>query len=130
MGSITGELSARHSAVSYPGKVSGKEGIPMFSFHNITLDKDAIIELCIRYRVREFSIFGSLLREDFNQSSDIDVLVSFYDDVPVSLFDIIDLENELSTMFSRKVDLVEAESLTNPIRRKVILESREVIYAA
>jgi uncharacterized protein len=98
--------------------------------HDIAIDTAAIIQLCTRYKVKEFSIFGSLLREDFNQSSDIDVLVSFHEDEPVSLFDMIDLENELSALFGRKVDLVEAESLTNPIRRKIILESREIIYAA
>jgi len=98
--------------------------------HEIVVDRDAIAGLCQKYHVQEFSIFGSLLREDFNQSSDIDVLVSFYSDAPVSLFDLIDMENELSTLFDREVDLVETESLTNPIRRKAILESRQVIYAA
>lgn len=102
----------------------------MFVVRDITIDTDAIIELCTRYHVQEFSIFGSLLRDDFNQSSDIDVLVSFHEDALVSLFDIIDLEYELSALFGRKVDLVETESLTNPIRRKAILESREIIYAA
>ncbi len=102
----------------------------MLSMHDITLDKDAIFQLCKRYKVREFSIFGSFLRDDFKQSSDIDVLVSFFEDAPVSLFDMIDLENELSALFGRKVDLVEVESLSNPIRRKAILDSREIMYVA
>lgn len=102
----------------------------MFNTHGIEINKDAIIGLCQKYHVQEFSFFGSLLRDDFNQSSDIDVLVSFDGDASISLFDLIDMEYELSALFGREVDLVETDSLTNPIRRKAILESRQVIYAA
>jgi len=70
------------------------------------------------------------LWRDYRKDSDIDVLVSSYEDEPVPLFDMIDPENELSALFGRKVGVVETESLTNPIRRNIILESREVIHAA
>lgn len=78
-------------------------------------------------------MFGSVLREDFRPNSDIDVLVSFTPDARISLFDLVDMENELKEVFGRDVDLVEKEAIQrseNYIRRKSILENTEVIYAA
>ena len=54
----------------------------------------------------EFSLFGSALREDFHSDSDIDVLVAFAPNTRVSLFDLVDMEDELKTVFCREVDLV------------------------
>ena len=98
--------------------------------NGIPLDYKEIQMLCNKYRVKEFSVFGSSLRDDFNENSDIDILVSFEENAEISLFDLMDLENELSEKLHRKVDLVEKEALKNPIRKKSILESREVVYAS
>ncbi len=97
---------------------------------NIELNKEDIATFCKKWRVREFSLFGSVLREDFSPDSDIDVLVSFEDDSGISLWDMGEMLVELETMFGRKVDLVEKEALQNPIRRKAILNTYEVVYAA
>jgi predicted nucleotidyltransferase len=86
--------------------------------------------VCKKYYINELSIFGSSLRDDFNINSDIDILVSFNKDSNITLFDIIDLENEFSQLLNRDVDIVEKESLKNPIRKDRILSTREVIYAA
>ena len=78
-------------------------------------------------------MFGSALREDFRSDSDIDVLVTFAPNTRVSLFDLVDMEDELKDVFGREVDLVEKESILkseNYIRRKNILENTKVIYAA
>jgi len=76
------------------------------------------------------SLFGSVLREDFNEKSDLDVLVSFASGSPWNLLDFVEMQDELETLLGRKVDLVEREALKNPYRRKEILRTLELVYAA
>ena len=96
----------------------------------INIPKDKIEDFCKRWKIAEFSIFGSALREDFSPKSDIDVLISFEPDIPWSLFDWVDMIEELQGILGREVDLVEKSGLRNPFRRREILHNREVIYAA
>lgn len=96
----------------------------------LQIDIDKIMAFCRKWRVREFSLFGSVLRKDFGPGSDVDVLVSFEPDAPWSYFEWGDMTEELQTIFGREVDLVEKESLRNPYRRHSILSSRQVLYAA
>jgi predicted nucleotidyltransferase len=96
----------------------------------ISIDERRIAEFCTRWRIREFSLFGSVLREDFRPDSDVDVLVTFHPDARWSLFGFVDMQEELKALFGRDVDLVEAEGRRNPFRRRSILRSREVIHAA
>jgi len=98
--------------------------------HRISFDVDRLKELCKKWHVRELSFFGSVLREDFSSSSDVDVLVSFNADAPWSLWNLMEMKEELENLLGRSVDLVEREALRNPWRRKAILESCEVVYAA
>jgi len=92
--------------------------------------KKSIHDFCRRWQVKEFSVFGSILSDAFNENSDVDVLITFFQEAHHSLFDLMAMGEELEAIFGRKVDLVEKEGLRNPIRRKAILKSREVIYAA
>jgi predicted nucleotidyltransferase len=85
--------------------------------------------LCKKYYINELSVFGSSIRDDFTKDSDIDILVSFNNGSKITLFDIMDLEKEFSGLVNREVDVVEKESLKNPIRKNKILSTREVIYA-
>ncbi len=94
------------------------------------IDKGKIARFCRKWKITEFSLFGSVLRDDFSLDSDVDVLVSFAEDAPWSLFDLINMQDELKEIFGREVDFVEKEGLRNPFRRKHILKHREVIYAA
>ena len=74
-----------------------------------------------------------MLRDDFGPGSDIDVLVRFDSQAHHTLLDIARMENELSRMLGREVDLVErtaVEKSRNYIRRKAILDSAKTIYAA
>ena len=87
-----------------------------------------IAVFCKRWKIVEFSLFGSVLREDFRPDSDVDVLVSFQPDAKWSLWDLTEMQEELETMFGRKVDLVEKEALRNPYRRHSILTKREILY--
>jgi uncharacterized protein len=90
----------------------------------------SIRDFCCRWKVREFALFGSVLRDDFGLDSDVDVLVSFQDDAGWSLMDWGAMTDELAAIFGRKVDLVEKEGLRNPFRRRAILASAETLHAA
>ena len=89
-----------------------------------------LAEFCRRWKVRELSVFGSVLRDDFTADSDIDVLVSFDSSAAWSLFDIVNMRQELAGLLGRPVDLVEEAGLRNPFRRAAILKSRRQVYAA
>lgn len=95
---------------------------------NITIPPGALEAFCRKWRVRELSLFGSVLRDDFGPDSDVDVLISFDEDAPWSLWDLIAMQDELAELFGRPVDLVEREGLRNPFRRRRILETRQVLY--
>ncbi len=97
---------------------------------NIDLSLPEIQAFCQKWRITEFSLFGSVLRDDFRPDSDIDVLVSFAPDHPWSLYDIVDMEDELREMLGREIDLVMKGGLRNPFRRHEILKTRRVVYAA
>jgi len=96
----------------------------------IPLSKAKVAAFCKRWKISEFSLFGSVLREDFHPDSDVDVLVSFQHEANWSLWDLLEMTEELEKIFGRKVDLVEKEALRNPYRRHSILNGREILYAA
>lgn len=96
----------------------------------IPIDKRKIARLCSRRKVKELSLFGSVLREDFRPDSDIDILIRFTPDAQHSLLDWMDLVDELKTVFGRPVDPVTDRGLRRYQQRKEILESRQVLYAS
>jgi hypothetical protein len=96
----------------------------------VAVDPNRIAEFCRKWRVKELSIFGSAVRDDFRPDSDVDVLVVYEDEAEWDLWDHMHAEEELKQLFGRKVDLVEKSAVTNPFRRHHILNNREVIYAA
>lgn len=95
----------------------------------IALDREKVAEFCQRWKITEFALFGSVLRDDFRPDSDVDVLVTFDPDAQWSLFDLVQMQDELKEMLGRKVDLVEKKGLRNPFRRHNILKTRQVVYA-
>lgn len=102
----------------------------MIARPRIPIDHKRIAEFCRRWRISEFALFGSVLRDDFRPDSDVDVLVSFEQEAPWSLFDFVDMAEELKTLFGRNVDVIEKAGLRNPFRRHAILTTKQVIYAA
>lgn len=96
----------------------------------IDIPLDKISGFCEKWKIKEFSVFGSALRSDFDSRSDIDVLITFEPDIPWSLYEWIDMIEELRIIFGREVDLISERGLRNPYRRREILANREVIYAA
>ena len=99
-------------------------------FQRINLPKEKIAEFCRQWKITEFALFGSVLGEDFQPDSDIDVLVTFADDCGHSLFDLAQMQEKLQAILAHEVDLVEKAGLRNPFRRHNILTNMEIIYAA
>ena len=96
----------------------------------IDIPLDKVKDFCRRWKVTEFSLFGSALRNDFRPDSDVDILVVFAEDAGWSLWDLVDMKEELEAVFGRPVDIVEKRALRNPFRKHAILSTYEVIYAA
>ena len=100
---------------------------------HILLDDKRIADFCQRWKIARLGFFGSILREDFGPSSDVDVLVSFASDAQWSLLDHVQMEEELSTLLGRKVEIVNRRSIErsqNWIRRQEILENTQSYYVA
>ena len=99
----------------------------------INIPKAKIEDFCRRWKIKEFALFGSVLREDFRPDSDVDVLVTFAADAPWSLLDLVRMQEELKKILGREVDLVERRSVErseNYIRRRHIMQSLEPVYVA
>jgi predicted nucleotidyltransferase len=98
----------------------------------IEISLHKVRDFCLKWKIKEFALFGSILRDDFNPiESDIDILVSFINGNNISLFDMIEMKEELENLYQRKVDIVNKESIEkskNPYRKKEILENFKVIY--
>ena len=96
---------------------------------NITVDRSRLAEFCRRHHIRRLALFGSALREDFSEESDIDVLVEFEPGHTPGLQGMARLERELSHILGgRKVDLRTPEDLSRYFRDEV-LRKAEVQYA-
>lgn len=91
---------------------------------------DRVKDFCRKWKVREFSLFGSVLTDEFRPDSDVDVLVELLPEHGLTLFEWVDMIDELKEMFGREVDLVEKTAIRNPYRRRSILTNHEVIHAA
>jgi predicted nucleotidyltransferase len=100
------------------------------NYHGLDISEKQLEQFCLKWKVKELSLFGSVLRDDFRPESDIDVLVSFVPDAPWTLWDLMEMKEELESLFNRPVDLVEKEALRNPWRKREILNTYEVLYAA
>ncbi len=94
----------------------------------ITVPMAGLVDFCRRYRVRELSLFGSILREDFRPDSDVDLLVQFRPDARVGFLTLGRMERELAAMFGRPIDLVPKRGL-KPVIRDEVLASARVLYA-
>ena len=96
------------------------------------LPQKEISAFCKRWMITEFAIFGSALGDEFHKDSDVDVLVSFAPDATITLFDMVQMQNELEEIFGREVDLISkrgVEQSRNYLRKKSILESAQVVHA-
>jgi predicted nucleotidyltransferase len=97
------------------------------------IETEKIMDFCRRWKISSLSIFGSALRGELRPDSDIDLLVTFRSDADWTMFDHFTMEDELSRLLGREVDLISIKALEenpNPIYRREILDSARQIYAA
>jgi uncharacterized protein len=93
----------------------------------LALDAAQIEAFCRRHHIRKLALFGSVLRDDFRPDSDVDVLVDFEPGQTVGLFRLVGMEQELTEIVGRKVDLRTPGDLSHYFRQQV-LDSAEVLY--
>jgi hypothetical protein len=95
----------------------------------IAIPQDRVRAFCLRHHIRRLALFGSVLRDDFSPGSDVDVLVEFDPDHIPDFLAFMDMQDELSAIFNRPVDLNTAAFLSRHFRDDV-LETAKVLYAA
>jgi uncharacterized protein len=91
---------------------------------HVKIPADQFLAFCRKWKIAELSLFGSVLRDDFRDDSDVDVLVQMAPDSELG-WDWLDMQNELATLLGRSVDLVFKDGLRNPYRRGEILRTRQ-----
>ena len=99
----------------------------------IDFPRNQLADFCRRWHISEFALFGSVLRDDFDPDSDLDVLVTFALGADWSLLDHVRMEQELADLLGRKVDLLNkraVEQSHNWIRRREILDTAEVVHVS
>ncbi|HUV66967.1 MAG TPA: nucleotidyltransferase domain-containing protein [Sedimentisphaerales bacterium] len=99
----------------------------------IKIPDEEIAGFCRRSHIRSLALFGSVLREDFRPDSDVDVLIEFEPGLELGLMELVAMQDELSQILGRKVDMVERKAVErseNYIRRRHVLESLEPVYVA
>ena len=95
----------------------------------IPIPKAQIAEFCRRHHIRKLALFGSVLREDFRPDSDVDVLVEFEPGKTPGLA-FFAMQDELSKMLGRKVDLNTSMCLSRYFRDEVLAEAETVYVEA
>lgn len=96
---------------------------------HVQMDRCVIAEFCKKSHIRSLAMFGSVLRDDFRPDSDVDMLVEFEPAHVPGLLGVARLENQLSAIIGRKVDLWTSEDLSRYFRDEVVATA-EVQYAA
>jgi hypothetical protein len=85
----------------------------------IAIDREKIAAFCRRWKIAELALFGSVLREDFRPDSDVDVLLTFEPGGGITFDNGLEILDELTDIFGRKVDLAEKTGIRNPFRELV-----------
>jgi len=94
--------------------------------HGIEIPKEQIAEFCSRHGIRKLSLFGSILRGDFGRESDVDVLVEFIEGRTPGFFGFMGMQEELSTIIGRQVDLRTPADLSRYFRDQVLADAEVV----
>ena len=92
-------------------------------------NRKAIVALCEKHDVQQLYIFGSVLADSFNPKSDVDFLVQFNNVDAFLYFDnFMNLKERLPILLKREIDLIENQSIKNPVFRRVIDREKVLIY--
>lgn len=105
--------------------------LPIQVKKNINLSIDEITTFCDRWQIVEFALFGSVLRDDFRSDSDIDILITQGENAKISLFDVVNMQEELVIILHRPIDLVFKDgviSSLNYLRKQEILSTAVTVY--
>lgn len=95
------------------------------------INREQIKLICREYRVRELYVFGSVLRSDYAPHSDIDFAVRFNREGYAGSFDqYFDFKAALKKLLARPVDLICLPAVQNPVFRKQLDETKDLVYAA
>lgn len=97
--------------------------------NGIELPEDAIAKFCRRHRIQRLALFGSVLRDDFEPESDVDVLIEFEPGAGAGLIRLAGMEIELGELLGRKVDLNTPGNFRQPLRDAIVRQS-EAVYDA
>lgn len=90
------------------------------SLPKIPIPRDKIAEFCQKNYIANMSLFGSVLTDRFNSTSDVDFLVEFLTDHIPTLFEVVNMEEELSDIIGRHVDLRTVNGISRYFRDDVI----------
>ncbi len=96
---------------------------------NVEINEEAIRTFCEKHHIHRLALFGSVLRDDFGPDSDVDVLIDFEPGHAVGLITFAGLENELSDLVGRRIDLNTPDGLS-PYFRDAVLSEQEPLYLA
>jgi predicted nucleotidyltransferase len=102
----------------------------VLSIGRITVPREAVAAFCRKHHIQRLALFGSVLRDDFRADSDVDVLVEFEPTHVPGFIRMAAMENELSELFERKVDLLTPNSISRYFRAKVLREALTLHDAA
>jgi predicted nucleotidyltransferase len=90
---------------------------------------EKIKQLCKEFKVKSFSVFGSVLTDNFSSDSDIDFIVDFNENDPIKYTDLyFQLKDKLEQILKRQIDLIEERGIKNSFFKKEINKSKVVIY--
>ena len=93
----------------------------------LPIRRDEIAAFCRKHGIPKFSLFGSVLRDDFGPDSDVDLLAEFKPGVRFSLFDLMAMQDELSAIVGRKAEIFEFHAL-RPWMQEEVAGSMELFY--
>lgn len=94
----------------------------MSTFNFLSSNKEKIVSISLKHKASNIRVFGSVVREEENENSDVDFLVTF--DSKSTLFDKIELTNELESFLKRKVDIVSDNAIHWYLKEKILSEAK------
>lgn len=98
---------------------------------NIKYSQKELEKFCQRWKIIRLEIFGSAIRDDFKEESDVDLLVEYHPDFHRTLLDMEEMQKDIEEIFQRSVDLITKKSIersSNPYKRQNILDQAIVLY--
>lgn len=93
----------------------------------LPIPRDEIAAFCQKHGIRKFALFGSVIRDDFGPESDVDVVAEFRPEARFGLFELVDMQDELTAIVGRKAELFEFRAL-RPWMQEEVAKSMEVFY--